>query len=75
MRLTNLTMMKPNRSEAFELAGIKSSGEKFNEKELSSVAELIRKEWQVEYLLISLAEQGMALFAPDGKMTHIPTRA
>ena len=75
MRLTNLTMMKPNRSEAFELAGIKSSGEKFNEKELSTVAELIRKEWQVEYLLISLAEQGMALFAPDGKMTHIPTRA
>ena len=75
MRLKGLTIMKPNRNEAYELAGMKNSGEGFNEKELLEVAGKIRNEWQVKYLLISLAEQGMALFTPDGKMTHIPTRA
>lgn len=75
MRLKGLTIMKPNRNEAYELAGMKNSSEGFCEKELLKVAENIRNEWKVKYLLISLAEQGMALLTPDGKMTHIPTRA
>lgn len=75
MRLTGLAIMKPNRNEAFEFAGIKNKHEKTCEKELFAVASKIREEWKVKYLLISLAEQGMALFTPDGKMTHIPTRA
>lgn len=75
MRLKGLAIMKPNRTEAFELAGMKNSGEGLNKEELLAVAGKIRNEWNVKYLLISLAEQGMALFAPDGKMTHIPTRA
>ena len=44
-------------------------------KYAAGMAEKLREEWKVKYLLISLAEQGMALFTPDGKMTHIPTRA
>ena len=75
MRLTGLAIMKPNRNEAFEFAGMKNHADKADEKDLFSVAEKIRKEWNVKYLLISLAEQGMALFTPDGKMTRIPTRA
>ena len=75
MRLKGLAIMKPNRNEAYELAGRKNLKEGFDEKELLEVAGKIREEWQVKYLLISLAEQGMALFTPDGKMTHIPTRA
>ena len=75
MHLTGLAIMKPNRNEAYELAGMKISGEGLNRQELVRVAEKLREEWKVKYLLISLAEQGMALFTPDGKMTHIPTRA
>lgn len=75
MRLKNLTLMKPNRAEAYEFAAMRNPTENAKLEELQKVAEKIRKEWQVKYLLISLAEQGMALFMPGGELHHIPTRA
>ena len=75
MRLKNLTLMKPNRAEAYEFAAMQNPPANTNKEELLKVAEKIRKEWQVKYLLISLAEQGMALFMPEGEMHLIPTRA
>ena len=73
--LHNLTIMKPNRAEAFELAGVPQPVAGTSLDALRSVAEKIRQEWQVKYLLISLAEEGMALFLDDGSCKVIPTRA
>ena len=78
MRLKGLTIMKPNRAEAYALASFSPAQiatEEERRKELIQVAAVIRKEWQVKYLLISLAEQGMALFTENEACSIIPTRA
>lgn len=78
MRLKGLTIMKPNRSEAYALASVNPSQMISGQdqiKELIHVASILRKEWQVKYLLISLAEQGMALFMDQDHCEIIPTRA
>jgi len=74
-----LTLMTPNRVEAFALAGVKyvsGSGEPGKDPALLKVAGIIRRLWQPEYLLVTLGAQGMALFSGDFKNPqHIPTRA
>ncbi|MBE6379543.1 MAG: D-glycero-beta-D-manno-heptose-7-phosphate kinase [Lentisphaerae bacterium] len=78
MRLRGLTVMKPNRSEAFAMAGLPATtarGDAAGDKSLQEVARLLGEHWQVKHLLISLAAQGMALFNDDGTSTVIPTRA
>jgi len=78
MRLTGLTAIKPNRSEAFAMAGVPwvpPAGNPADDTALRQVAAKLREQWQVKYLLISLAAQGMALFDEDGSFTVIPTRA
>lgn len=78
MCLSGLTAMKPNRNEAFAMAGIAptaQNGDAAQDESLKLVAENIMQKWQVKNLLISLAAQGMALFSKDGNCTVIPTRA
>ena len=75
LNLHHLTIMKPNRAEAYEIAGIPLPVTGNSLDSLKTVAEKIRREWQVKYLLISLAEDGMALFMDDGTCDVIPTRA
>ncbi len=78
MKLHGLTAMKPNRSEAFAMAGIPQTAQKgdaSNDESLREVASVIMKKWQVKHLLISLAAQGMALYNDDGSSMVIPTRA
>ena len=75
LNLHHLTIMKPNRAEAYEIAGIPQPVTGNSLDSLKAVAAKIRREWQVKYLLISLAEDGMALFANDGSCKLIPTRA
>ncbi len=73
-----ISVMKPNRSEAFALAGIPDSAEWVHPLEDRALAEVARRlldEWAPEQLLISLAAQGMALFGRDGTVEVIPTRA
>ena len=74
-----LTLMTPNRSEAFALAGIKytsGGGDPLKDKVLQKVASAIFRRWNPRYLLITLGADGMALFKQDGSPTeHIPTRA
>ncbi|MCQ2379614.1 MAG: PfkB family carbohydrate kinase [Victivallaceae bacterium] len=67
-----ITVMKPNRSEAFALAGMPDDG---SFERLGEVAGELRKRWNPDYLIISLAAQGMAIFGPDGGCRVIPTRA
>jgi D-beta-D-heptose 7-phosphate kinase/D-beta-D-heptose 1-phosphate adenosyltransferase len=78
MQLSGLTVMKPNRAEAFAMAGLPltaAAGDAANDKNLQEVAQILGQHWQVKHLLISLAAQGMALFNQDGSSTVIPTRA
>jgi D-beta-D-heptose 7-phosphate kinase/D-beta-D-heptose 1-phosphate adenosyltransferase len=73
-----LNMIKPNRSEAFTMAGKFNSDVKVpveHDIELHEVAAQLLEEWQPEYLLVSLAAQGMALFTKNSLMKVIPTRA
>lgn len=74
-----LTLMTPNRSEAYGLAGIycedlPQEQPKFEEK-LYDVAACLREKWATEYLLITLGAKGMALFHGDKEPVHIPTKA
>ena len=78
MKLHGLTAMKPNRSEAFAMAGVPQTpqkGDAAKDESLQHVANIIMNNWQVKHLLISLAAQGMALYNADGSSMVIPTRA
>lgn len=74
-----LSLMTPNRSEAFALAGVKyvpGSGLPREDKALLKVAEIIKRRWRPDHLLVTLGAQGMALFSGDfTEPQHIPTRA
>jgi D-beta-D-heptose 7-phosphate kinase/D-beta-D-heptose 1-phosphate adenosyltransferase len=45
------------------------------DEQLHAVAAQLLDEWEPDYLIISLAEQGMALFRKGHKMVVIPTKA
>ena len=73
-----ITLMKPNRVEAFEMARKRHHYRECPAVEdpiLAEVAGDIQREWEVELLLISLAAQGMALFRADEESVLIPTQA
>ncbi len=73
-----LTVMKPNRVEAFALAGMADTGvagPPAEDPALAAVAAKLREEWAPKHLLISLAAQGMALYDGDREPQVIPTRA
>ncbi|MDR0931545.1 MAG: PfkB family carbohydrate kinase [Victivallales bacterium] len=73
-----VTIMKPNRCEAFALANMTDSYpliHPLEDKVLAEVAKRLLETWEPEQLLISLAAQGMALFCRNGTVEVIPTRA
>lgn len=74
-----ITVIKPNRSEAFAMANIPESaarGAAGNDADLKTVAGRLMQIWEPEQLLISLASQGMALFSSRGGDPEIiPTQA
>jgi len=76
--VSGLTLLKPNRGEAFALAGLSDPGQvndPAEDKALAEAAEIIFKIWQPENLLISLANQGMILYCGDAESVIIPTLA
>jgi len=78
LKVKGLTVMKPNRSEAFAITGTFSQGNAItveDDKQLHAVAAQLLDEWEPDYLIISLAAQGMALFRKDAEMVVIPTKA
>ncbi|MCP3965570.1 MAG: D-glycero-beta-D-manno-heptose-7-phosphate kinase [Lentisphaerae bacterium] len=78
MQISNLTVMKPNRNEAFAMTGMfqrKNGCSVEKDTDLHEVADRLLEQWQPEQLLISLASQGMALFRDNADMVVIPTRA
>jgi rfaE bifunctional protein kinase chain/domain len=63
------TLLTPNRSEFREVAGSWS-----DDAGLSAKAEWLRTELKLDALLVTLSEEGMTLFLPDGAL-HQPTLA
>ncbi len=78
MVLTGLTLVTPNRSEAFALAGryhSPSVDPVSDDEDLRKVGAALMDLWAPEYLLITLGKDGMVLFTSDSNFTHIATAA
>jgi D-beta-D-heptose 7-phosphate kinase/D-beta-D-heptose 1-phosphate adenosyltransferase len=76
--LRNLSLITPNRKEAFELAGLPDDtrhSDPFKDTNLMKVARLLHERLQPALLLITLGELGMLLCQRDHAPLHIPTVA
>jgi D-beta-D-heptose 7-phosphate kinase/D-beta-D-heptose 1-phosphate adenosyltransferase len=73
-----LTVIKPNRTEAFNAAGI-SDGEPdivpSRDADLNRAGETLLKKWETENVLITLGEHGMMLFQEKEAPHYIPAKA
>ncbi len=73
-----ITTLKPNRSEAFAMAGRSDYGATENpltDQALLEVGNTLLQRFQIPSLLITLGEHGMILFDRDQPPYHTPTRA
>jgi len=78
LNLSNLSLITPNRKEAFELAALSDdtkNANPFADKNLMLVAERLLNELRPALLLITLGELGMLLCQRGQKPFHIPTIA
>jgi D-beta-D-heptose 7-phosphate kinase/D-beta-D-heptose 1-phosphate adenosyltransferase len=78
LNLSSLSLITPNRKEAFELANLVDETRQANplaDKNLMLVAERLLNELRPAVLLITLGEQGMLLCQRGQKPFHIPTVA
>ncbi len=78
LNLSNLSLITPNRKEAFELAKLSDDtrhADPFADKNLMLVAERLLNELRPAVLLITLGELGMLLCQRGQKPFHIPTVA
>jgi D-glycero-beta-D-manno-heptose-7-phosphate kinase len=78
LNLNGLSLITPNRKEAFELADLPDdtkNANPFADKNLMLVAERLLKELNPALLLITLGELGMLLCQRGQKPFHIPTVA
>ncbi len=73
-----LTVIKPNRTEAFLAAGVSSGDSETapsQDADLKRAGETLLKKWETENVLITLGEQGMMLFQKKGAPHYIPAKA
>ena len=78
LNLSSLSLITPNRKEAFELADLPDEtreADPFADKNLMLVAERLLNELRPAVLLITLGELGMLLCQRGHKPFHIPTVA
>lgn len=78
LSLVGLSLLTPNRKEAFELVGISDGtrhADPLKDVNLLRVAELLLMELSPALLLITLGDQGMLLCQRGQKPFHIPTVA
>lgn len=76
--LTSLSLITPNRKEAFELAGVEDTvrgDDPLRDKALMGVASCLMERLRPALLLITLGEQGMLLCQRGQEPFHIPTVA
>jgi D-beta-D-heptose 7-phosphate kinase/D-beta-D-heptose 1-phosphate adenosyltransferase len=70
-----LSVVKPNRSEAFHAAGIPLQESDTDDKALKKVGAALLQKWRSDLVLITLGEEGMMLFQRNQKPHHVPTKA
>jgi D-glycero-beta-D-manno-heptose-7-phosphate kinase len=73
-----LTVIKPNRTEAFLAAGIPTGdpdAAPSEDADLKRAGEALLKKWETENVLITLGEHGMMLFQAKESPHYIPTKA
>jgi D-beta-D-heptose 7-phosphate kinase/D-beta-D-heptose 1-phosphate adenosyltransferase len=73
-----LTVIKPNRTEAFLAAGILGHDADVSpsqDVDLKRTGETLLTKWEAENVLITLGEQGMMLFQEKEAPHYIPTKA
>jgi D-beta-D-heptose 7-phosphate kinase/D-beta-D-heptose 1-phosphate adenosyltransferase len=78
LTLSRVSLLTPNRKEAFGLAGLSDSSDgaaPLKDGNLMRVAEKLLKEMQPALLLITLGEQGMLLCQAGQRPIHIETAA
>lgn len=78
LSLVGLSLLTPNRKEAFELAGVSDgtrNADPLKDGNLQRVAETLLMELNPALLLITLGDQGMLLCQRGQKPFHIPTVA
>jgi D-glycero-beta-D-manno-heptose-7-phosphate kinase len=78
LNLSSLSLITPNRKEAFELANLPDETRNANplaDKNLMLVADRLLNELRPAVLLVTLGEQGMLLCQRGQKPFHIPTVA
>lgn len=78
LNFKKITLVTPNQSEAFSLAGVYNKDlitPPTKDSALIKVADILGKEWEAQQLLITLGAKGMALFEKGKSPVHIPTRA
>ena len=74
----HVTVIKPNRAEAFASAGRLPSepvDPPTGDRELLAVGQILSEKWNADNLLITLGEQGVMLFRRGEPPYHAPTRA
>lgn len=69
LRLRAMTAITPNRTEAYQAVGATA------DTPLEKVGELLLRKWQAGFVLITLGEEGIALFQPRRTPFRIPTVA
>jgi len=72
-----VTVVKPNRSEAFHAAGVpwrEPDDAPADDADLRRAGEILLKEWEAKYVLVTLGEHGMMLFHGQETAQYIPTK-
>ena len=73
-----LTVIKPNRTEAFLAAGIPGHNADIvpsQDMDLKRAGKALLKKWETKYVLVTLGEHGMMLFQEQETPHYIPTKA
>lgn len=78
MHWNGLTVLKPNRLEAFRMADVPEAQPEENpldDTPLLEVGARLLEKWTTKMVLITLGEHGMILFQRDAAPQHVPVRA
>lgn len=78
LRWEHVTVIKPNRAEAFASAGrlpTEPCDPPTDDTALLEVGATLGERWHFDQLLVTLGEQGMLLFQKNAAPYHAPTRA
>lgn len=78
VNISGMSLITPNRKEAFEIAGISDDyrgRHPLEDKNLMQVVKTLQRKLKPALMLITLGDQGMLLCHPGEKPFHIPTTA